>query len=133
MVKVIISNISGIRIPYEKSLTKLLQKVLSSNKNRLVNLIFCNNIYIRKLNSTFLGLDKTTDVLSFLYEEPDILGEIYISAEKAMKQASHWNNSFYRELRRLIVHGGLHLIGYDHKKPKERCIMRLKEESYLER
>lgn len=119
-------------IPYARYLVRLGDKVLESeNVDGPVNLIFCEDAYMRQLNKSYRNLDKTTDVLSFVYQEPDIWGEIYISADKAKRQAPKWGNSYYQELRRLVVHGALHLAGYDHMLPKERQIMRSKEEFYL--
>jgi probable rRNA maturation factor len=127
-----VSNSSGINIPYRKYLINLAEMVLKAEKKAgPVNIIFCDNIYIRNLNLRFLNTDRPTDVLAFYYGEDDIFGEIYISAETAEKQAPEWGNSFYRELKRLVVHGCLHLSGYDHKKLSERRNMQALEEFYL--
>jgi probable rRNA maturation factor len=98
----------------------------------VVNLVFCENDYIRDLNRRFRKLDKVTDVLSFTYSEPDVFGEIYIATLKAKTQAPRWKNSYYNELRRLVVHGSLHLAGFDHLTVPERKVMRAREDAYLE-
>jgi probable rRNA maturation factor len=97
-----------------------------------VNLVFCDNAMVRELNKRYRKLDKVTDVLSFIYSEPDVLGEIYIATPQAKAQAPRWKNSYYDELRRLVVHGSLHLAGFDHMKAPERKAMRAREEAYLE-
>jgi probable rRNA maturation factor len=77
---------------------------------------------MRELNNQFREKDKTTDVLSFPFEadefdfsEEETLGDIIISAEQAAKQAEENNLTFEREIKQLILHGILHLCGYDHE------------------
>jgi probable rRNA maturation factor len=115
-----------------RDLARLAERVMREEGLRgHINLVFCENAHIRDLNSRFRKLDKVTDVLSFHYGESEILGEIYIASEKARSQAPRWNNSFYRELQRLVVHGSLHLAGYDHIRVKDRKLMRGREDFYL--
>ena len=115
-----------------RDLARLAEKVLrGEGQHGRVNLVFCENAHVRDLNSRFRNLNKVTDVLSFHYGETEILGEIYIASEQARAQAPRWKNSFYRELQRLVVHGSLHLAGYDHIRAKDRKIMRDREEHYL--
>ncbi len=82
---------------------------------------------MRLLNYQYRGIDRTTDVLSFPQEEKFslkkikpmqeiILGDIVISVPKAKKQAKENGLTFYEEIKRLLIHGVLHLIGYDHEK-----------------
>ena len=132
------ADIGPIPVPKSKDLIRLAEKVLrnelpkgAGRKSGSVNLVLCENAYIRDLNRRFRKLDKVTDVLSFIYEEEDVFGEIYIATLKAKKQAPRWKNSFYDELRRLVVHGALHLAGYDHMNAKDRKIMRSREDHYL--
>lgn len=90
---------------------------------------------MRKLNRTWRGKDKTTDVLSFSFREgsftsiqPLLLGDIVISVPTAMKQAEAFGHSFHREIDRLLVHGLVHLLGYDHERgPREAKRMARKE------
>ncbi len=72
-----------------------------------------------------------TDVLSFEYNDEELFGELYISVPKAKSQAPRWKNTLYAELKRLIVHGCLHLAGYDHLKKPERREMTAREDHYL--
>lgn len=79
------------------------------------SILFTNNLEIQKLNSDFRNKNKPTDVLSF-EGDGDYLGDIVISVEKARVQAKEFSCSLTEEIARLIVHGFLHLSGYDHVK-----------------
>ena len=76
---------------------------------------FVSDSRIRKLNQQFRGVDKATDVLSFPADEPDNLGDVAISVETAAKQAQENGLRFDDEIAQLILHGLLHLSGYDHE------------------
>lgn len=98
-----------------------------------VSISFVDNEEMRSLNNEYRGIDKATDVLSFpmvefiedeLYEEDEnaeyieeeiALGDIVVSMEKALEQSEEYGHSFNRELAFLLVHGMLHLLGYDHE------------------
>jgi probable rRNA maturation factor len=145
LLKVEWADAGPLPVPNPKDLARLVEKVLRAElpKRRLgarrsgarrsgvVNLVFCESAYIRDLNRRFRKLDKVTDVLSFIYDDEDVFGEIYIATAKAQKQAPRWKNSFYDELRRLVVHGALHLAGFDHMNGKDRKVMRAREDHYL--
>lgn len=83
---------------------------------------------VRELNRSYRKHDKTTDVLSFTY--PSLLpggtstGEVIISISQAVRQAQRYRTSLVREMTRLLVHGFLHVHGFDHIKEKDRAIMR---------
>lgn len=95
-----------------------------------VDIVFHEPEQQRALNLQWRGLDRTTDVLSFPYEEPDLFGELYIDPFLAAEQAVRYKHSLHRELRRLIVHGCLHLCGHDHMTNSERKAMRALENHY---
>ncbi len=100
------------------------------------NIIFVNNDYIHKLNKEYRNIDRETDVITFALEddktfnpEERILGDIYISIDKAKSQSIEYGHSLMRELCFLSVHGMLHLLGYDHmEKEDERVMFNLQEE-----
>lgn len=94
-------------------------------------LIFCSNSTIRRLNARYRKLDRPTDVLSFTFSEPDLLGEIYISLPCAAQQAKEYGVSIENEIQRLFVHGFFHLLGHDHKRLTDRLKMEKKERKYL--
>jgi probable rRNA maturation factor len=76
---------------------------------------FVSDRRIRELNKQFRGIDKTTDVLSFPSDEPDQLGDIAISISTATRQAQENGLTLNEEIAQLILHGLLHLDGYDHE------------------
>ncbi len=100
-----------------------------------LSILFTGDRAMRSLNRRYRGIDRTTDVLSFSQREgqfadirPDILGDIVISIPTAVRQAREQNHSLSQEIERLLVHGLLHLLGYDHERsPKEAHKMRCKE------
>ena len=91
--------------------------------NTTFNLIIVDNDYIHELNKDYRHIDRETDVITFALEDDDslvmptderILGDIYISIDKAISQAEEYGHSLLRELSFLAVHGFYHLLGYDH-------------------
>ena len=107
--------------------------------NCLFNVILVDNKYIHQLNKEYRGIDKETDVISFALEDNideikldfRVLGDIYISVDKARKQAKEFGHSFLRELSFLTIHGLLHLLGYDHMTKEEEKIMFKKQDELL--
>ncbi len=105
----------------------------------LFNIILVDNDYIHKLNKEYRGIDRETDVISFALEDNEdginldfrILGDIYISLDKALEQSLSYGHSFLRELSFLTVHGLLHLLGYDHMNENDEKIMFKKQEELL--
>ena len=124
----------GQKAPRPLELSKLAKAVAKGEKLQgRVEIVFCSDETVRARNKEYRGLDKVTDVLSFGWEEDDFAGEIFIANPQAKRQAPRWNNTYYNELRRLVVHGMLHLCGHDHMKTGERQIMRAKEDFYLKK
>jgi probable rRNA maturation factor len=118
--------------PWQNRFEPLAKALLKKEKkNANVNIILCDDFRQRELNRTYRKLDRTTDVLSFAWNEPHLLGEIYIAKEQVKRQAPLYGNSYYKELKRVLIHGLLHLCGYGHHGKKERKVMREKEEIYL--
>ncbi|MCC6502331.1 MAG: rRNA maturation RNase YbeY [Deltaproteobacteria bacterium] len=85
-------------------------------EERELSVLLTGNPEIRELNREYRGKDKPTDVLSFPMGDDYLLGDIVISTEKAASQAEEFGVSFDEEMGRLLVHGILHLAGYDHVK-----------------
>lgn len=102
-----------------------------------LNLILADDAYISDLNFRFTGRNRPTDVLSFpfpgerLPTEEEIWGEIYISLDRAVEQARDYGVCLEDEVKRLAIHGILHLLGYDHKTDGEAQVMRKKEDELL--
>ena len=95
-------------------------------------LIFCSDTMIHRLNATYRKVDRPTDVLSFTFSEPDLLGEIYISLPRAAQQAKEYGVSLENEIKRLFVHGFFHLLGYDHEDLPDQRKMEKMELKYLD-
>ena len=126
---------------YLSLLTKTLEH-LSLNFDPYVSVTIVDNEYIHEINRTYRHIDRPTDVISFAFldDNPNrdklfqskqmvVLGEIYISYEKAEEQASAYGHSLERELKFLFVHGLLHLLGYDHMTEEDEKVMfRLQDE-----
>lgn len=120
-------------IKYFKSVLVESVKYLDVHKNTEICLTFIDDIKIRLLNKEFRGIDRATDVLSFPQEGPlpSLLGDIIISFDTAKRHSLKYGRGLNEEIATLIIHGILHLIGYDHKKKKDGVIMRQKEEELL--
>lgn len=103
------------------------------------NIIFVDNDRIREINKKYRNKDDYTDVISFALEDYDkslfegmrILGDIYISIDKAKEQSIEYNYSLKREISFLVVHGLLHLLGYDHMDKESEKEMFKKQEEIL--
>ncbi len=123
-----INNLTDEKIEELKYLDEVIKYTLKSENaiDAELDVIIVDNEYIHKINKEYRGVDRPTDVISFaLEDEPDIkldhriLGDIYISIDKAREQANEYGHSLKRELCFLTVHGVLHLLGYDHMKSKK--------------
>ncbi len=88
--------------------------VIGKNESS-ATIAFVSDKHIRELNRQFRGIDKATDVLSFPAEEESNLGDVAVSVETAVVQAKENGLSFENEIAQLILHGLLHLSGYDHE------------------
>ena len=109
-----------------------IRKILKTEKSKSegVNIIFCDDKKILELNRRFRQINKPTDVLSFPFDDSDLLGEIYISLDTAKKQSEKNGNSFDNEIQRLVVHGCVHLLGYNHKNKRDQRKMEEVEAKY---
>lgn len=97
-----------------------------------INIIFCSDSYLLDINQKFLGHDYFTDIITFDYCEGDKLsGDLFISIDTVRANAEEYGEGFERELNRVMVHGVLHLIGYDDHTKAEQKTMREKENYYL--
>ena len=97
-----------------------------------INVILCNDPYILEINQQFLSHDYYTDIITFDYCEGDRLsGDLFISVDTVRENALEYGTEFIDELNRVIVHGILHLIGYDDHSDEDIAVMRKKEDYYL--
>ena len=98
-----------------------------------VNIIFCSDNYILDINQKYLQHDYFTDIITFDYCENDVLsGDLFISVDSVRENSIFYKTEFTDELNRVIVHGVLHLIGYDDHSDEDIKMMRSKENYYLE-
>lgn len=116
-------------------------KYLKLKDNTEMSVTFVNNDKIREINKKYRGVDRATDVISFAIEDndeddfplimddemaseiPENIGDIFVSIDKVGEQAEFLNHSYERELGFLVVHGFLHLNGYDHMKTEDEAVM----------
>lgn len=118
-------------------LNRLRSWVISTAKNEgfsvgELSFIFCDDKYLHKINLEFLNHDTLTDIITFDYSsEDEIAGEIYISIDRVNENAKSFNQDTAQEIRRIIIHGVLHLLGYKDKSPEEKTQMTSKEDYYL--
>lgn len=110
-------------------LDKLIDATLKQQKIKNVSfsIIFVDDEEIKKINQQYRQIDKITDVISFAFEDNEkvvynnwrLLGDIYVCIPQMKRQAIEYKNSEKRELSFLVVHGILHLLGYDHQLPED--------------
>lgn len=111
-----------------------LRLVAGSEMKRVgdIAVIFCSDNYILDVNLRYLQHDYFTDIITFDYCEGDKLsGDLFISVDSVRENSIEFGTDFDEELHRVIVHGLLHLIGYDDHTPEEQKVMRSKEDYYL--
>ncbi len=114
--------------------SKWLRLVAESEIRRVgqINIIFCSDNYILDVNQQYLQHDYFTDIITFDYCEGDRLsGDLFISVDTVRENSIEYGTEFDDELNRVIVHGVLHLIGYDDHSDDDIAVMRKKEDYYL--
>ena len=98
-----------------------------------INFIFCTDDYLLEINRKFLNRNTLTDVITFDYSEQEkvVSGEIYMSYQRIVDNATKYDQSVDNEINRVIIHGVLHLVGYDDNTENQKEIMTQKEDYYL--
>lgn len=98
-----------------------------------LNFIFCSDSYLKAVNIEYLQHDYFTDIITFDNSEEDgkLEGDIFISIDRVRDNSQEFSFSFEEELRRVMIHGVLHLLGYKDKSAKDQHLMREKENEYL--
>lgn len=119
-----------------KRLTSSWLKMVAESEIRKlgdINVIFCSDNYILDINQKYLQHDYFTDIITFDYCEGNKLsGDLFISVDSVRENSIYYHTAFEDELNRVIVHGLLHLIGYDDHTVEDIAQMRSKENYYLE-
>ena len=97
-----------------------------------INFIFCSDEFLKDINIQYLKHDYYTDIITFNYNEGLVLsGDIYISTDRVHENCLHFNVSFLNELLRVIIHGVLHLVGFNDHSKKEKNEMHKLEELWI--
>lgn len=118
----------------QKSIIVWLNDIIAEHKfvTDEISFIFSSDDYLLKVNKQYLNHDYYTDVITFNYNKKKLIsGDIFISIDRVKENATKYNETFDNELLRVIVHGVLHLLGYDDKTELEKKDMRKLESYYL--
>ena len=128
---------NGFKLKNRQEIRKWLKDVISAElrKPGQIDIIFCSDDYLLELNKQQLNHNYYTDVLTFNYSEEStiISGDIFISTDRVKENAHYFNVEEDEELLRVVVHGILHLVGYNDETDTEILLMRKKELEYLNR
>lgn len=119
-----------------KVIQEIIRRVLKNERRRQADLgvVFIDDRRMRSLNAAYLKHNFPTDVLSFPLSSPHarlLEGEIYVNLDQARRQAREFSVTFANEVHRLVIHGTLHLLGYDDRTTTTRLRMTRKEDLYL--
>ena len=120
----------------KKVIKEWIAKVIDKEQKKLgnINYIFCDDKYLLDKNIKYLDHDTFTDIITFNYSEKDIIhSDIMISIPRVKENSITFDNSFSEELNRVMIHGILHLLGYNDKTERERKEMKEKEDYYLKK
>ncbi len=98
---------------------------------RTINVILCSDDYLLGINRKYLDHDFYTDIVTFPISTDPISADIFISVDRVRDNAGDVGVDFLVELQRVLVHGGLHLCGYNDKTAKEQQVMRTKEDESM--
>jgi len=118
----------------QNGISNWLERVIDQEgfKTGEINYIFCDDVFLHRLNVEFLSHDTFTDIISFDYSVGKIIhGDVFISVERVEENAKLFKVNFQEELNRVIVHGILHYCGHKDKSKFESKAMRSKEDFYL--
>jgi len=127
------TNHSHLRFP-SREVLRVLKIIYKEEAKEIPALaVICtHNRFIREINKEFLAHDYITDVVAFPPDEDDSSeAEIYINLDAARNQAKKYNVTYTQETRRLLIHGALHLLGYNDKTQRGKNKMTMREEFYL--
>lgn len=122
------------QLPNENNFRKWIQKCIEKYhfKTGQIHYIFCNDAQLLNYNQKFLNHDTFTDIMTFDYtKNKKISGDIFISLERVRENAQKFEVDFEEELKRVMIHGILHCIGFKDTTQKEKAQMRLQENTCI--
>jgi len=134
MISVDLHNKSNIELDQE-SIRGLLDLVLSDNKHQTakINIIITDDDSLRLMKKEYFDQDVYTDIIAFNIDEDPFEGELYISHDRVSDNAKKFDQTFEGELKRILIHGTLHLCGFDDQIKEDKLIMTSMEEDYLKK
>lgn len=119
----------------QPTISQWITDIITSNESQVeeVNYIFCSDEYLLGINKQYLNHDTYTDIITFdnSSEESSVECDIYISVDRVRENATEFNISFNKELHRVMIHGILHLLGWEDKSIDDKKRMREKEDACL--
>ncbi|WP_420580470.1 rRNA maturation RNase YbeY [Reichenbachiella sp.] len=126
---------TAFELSHKEIISSWIAHTISSEHHELseINYIFCSDEYLHQINVDYLQHDYYTDIITFdnSEEEGIVESDIFISIERVQDNAQDQGIPFEKELRRVIIHGVLHLVGFNDKTDAEQSLMREKENAYL--
>ena len=119
----------------KSSIQSLLENILLDNKQNTgsINIIMTDDDTLRLMKKEYFNQDLYTDVIAFNIDDNPFEGEIYISHDRIKDNAKKFNQSFEDELKRILIHGTLHLCGFDDQTKEDKSRMTSMEEDYLKK
>ena len=134
MISVDLHNKSNVELNQE-SIRGLLELVLSDNRHQSadINIIITDDDSLRLMKKEYFNQDVYTDIIAFNIDEDPFEGELYISHDRVSDNAKKFNQTFEGELKRILIHGTLHLCGFDDQTKEDKSKMTSMEEDYLKK
>ncbi len=118
----------------QQEMKNVLDKLVTDNDMQMgtLNVIFCSDEYLLQMNRDYLQHDYYTDIITFNYNEANFIsGDLFISIDRVNENAESLGVESMHELNRVIIHGVLHLVGFNDKSEQEKTEMTLQEDLYL--
>ena len=132
--KISFQSVGTFSLKTEPAVTKCVKALVKQELREIgdITFVFCDDNYLHKINLEFLDHDTYTDIITFDYSVGnEVISEIYISIDRVAENAKKYSQTFENEIHRVMIHGVLHLCGYNDKLAEDKQIMRDKENHYL--